>query len=117
VHYGEGVAIRIGPEPCVGIREGVGEVSAREHTGQPLSRVSLIVPSADVFEITEGNMADAPARVFSQPGVVEDPGMCGSSLRGNREICAGAVSNGPPYREQQQRPLCDVFFGRAEASR
>ncbi len=98
VHYGEGVAIRIGPEPCVGIREGVGEASAGEHTGQPLSRVSLIVPSADVFEITEGNMADASALAFSQPGVVEDPGMCGSSLRGNREISSLASGETPRVR-------------------
>lgn len=38
VHYDEGVAIHIGPEPCVGIREGVGEASAGECIGQPLSR-------------------------------------------------------------------------------
>ena len=47
VHYDEGVAIRIGPEPCVVIREDAGEASAGEHTGQPLSRESLIVPGAD----------------------------------------------------------------------
>ena len=41
VHYGEGLAIHIGPEPCVGTREGAGEASAGEHTGQPLSRESL----------------------------------------------------------------------------
>jgi hypothetical protein len=55
VHHGEGVAIRIGPEPCVGIREGVGEASVGERIGQLLSRESLIDPSADVFESTEGN--------------------------------------------------------------
>jgi hypothetical protein len=55
VHYGEGVAIHTGPEPCVGTREGDGEASAGERIGQPLSRVSLIVPSADVVVITEGN--------------------------------------------------------------
>jgi hypothetical protein len=38
VRYGEGLAIRIGPEPCVGTREGDGEASAGEHIGQPLSR-------------------------------------------------------------------------------
>jgi hypothetical protein len=43
VHHGEGVAIRTGPEPCVGTREGVGEASVGEHIGQPLSRESLIV--------------------------------------------------------------------------
>jgi hypothetical protein len=37
VQYGEGVAIRTGPEPCVGIREGVGEASVGERIGQPLS--------------------------------------------------------------------------------
>jgi hypothetical protein len=37
VHYGEGVAIHIGPKPCVGTREGVGEASVGERIGQPLS--------------------------------------------------------------------------------
>jgi hypothetical protein len=37
VLHDEGVAIHIGPEPCVGPREGAGEASAGEHTGQPLS--------------------------------------------------------------------------------
>ena len=36
VHYGEGVAIHIGPEPCAGLREGVGEASVGECIGQPL---------------------------------------------------------------------------------
>jgi hypothetical protein len=38
VHYDEGVAIHIGPEPCAGAREGVGEASVGECIGQPLSR-------------------------------------------------------------------------------
>ena len=56
VHYGEGVAIHTGPKPCVGPREGAGEASAGETTGQPLSRESKIVPGAHVVVITEGNM-------------------------------------------------------------
>ena len=56
VRYDEGLAIRIGPEPCVGPREGVGEASVGEHIGQPLSRESKIVPGAHVVVITEGNM-------------------------------------------------------------
>ena len=56
VHCDEGVANRIGPEPCVGIREGVGEASAGKRIGQPLSRENLKVPDADVFVFTEGNM-------------------------------------------------------------
>ena len=56
VHHGEGVAIRIGPEPCVGTREGDGEASVGEHIGQPLSRESKIVSGADMVIIMEGNM-------------------------------------------------------------
>ena len=55
VPHGEGVAIRTGPEPCAGTREGVGEASVGEHIGQPLSRENLSNLGADVFESTEGN--------------------------------------------------------------
>jgi hypothetical protein len=54
VRCNEGVAIRIGPEPCVDVREGAGEASAGERIGQPLSRESLSVSGADVFRFTEG---------------------------------------------------------------
>jgi hypothetical protein len=37
VRYDEGLAIRIGPEPCVGTREDAGEASVGEHIGQPWS--------------------------------------------------------------------------------
>jgi len=66
VHYDEGVAIRIGPEPCANIREGVGEASAGEHIGQPLSRESLKVPGAHVVTFTEGNM-DGRAIASARP--------------------------------------------------
>ena len=56
VHYDEGIANHIGPEPCAGIREDVGEASVGERTGQPLSRESLKVSGADVVGLTEGNM-------------------------------------------------------------
>jgi hypothetical protein len=67
VHYGEGLAIHTGPKPCVGPREGAGEASAGEFTGQPLSRESKIVPGADVVRITEGNMDGASSRVPARP--------------------------------------------------
>jgi hypothetical protein len=47
VRRGEGLAIHIDPEPCAGIREGVGEASAGERIGQPLSRVSDFLRGAD----------------------------------------------------------------------
>jgi hypothetical protein len=56
VPHGEGVAIHIGPEPCVGTREGVSEASVGERMGQPWSRESKIVSGADVVRITEGEM-------------------------------------------------------------
>jgi hypothetical protein len=46
---GEGVAIRIGPEPCVGTREGVGETSVGEgslKTSQGSSTVHIPEPRA-----------------------------------------------------------------------
>ena len=56
-HCDEGVANHIGPEPCAVTREGGGEASAGEHTGQPLSRERSLVPGADAVQIAEGNMA------------------------------------------------------------
>ena len=56
VRRNEGVAIHIGPKPCVGIREGVGEASAGEHIGQPLSRESVFAQGADAVTLAEGNM-------------------------------------------------------------
>jgi hypothetical protein len=57
VHYDEGIANRIGPEPCAGIREDVGEASAGERTGQPLSRDRKLIPGADAVCVAEGNMS------------------------------------------------------------
>jgi hypothetical protein len=54
VHYDEGVAIYIGPEPCVGVREDGDEASVGEGIGQPLSRESLD-PGADAVSSAEGN--------------------------------------------------------------
>jgi len=55
VRYDEGLAIHIGPEPCAGIREGVGEASVGERVGQPLSREIKLEPGADAVCWVEGN--------------------------------------------------------------
>jgi hypothetical protein len=47
VHYDEGIANHIGPEPCAGIREDVGEASVGERAGQPLSCDRKLIPGAD----------------------------------------------------------------------
>ena len=55
VHHDEGVANHIGPEPCAGIREDVGEASAGERAGQLLNRESYLILGADAVLLTEGN--------------------------------------------------------------
>ena len=57
VRRSEGVATHIDPKPCAGTREDIGEASAGERTGQPLSRERVVIPGADVVQVTEGNMA------------------------------------------------------------
>ncbi len=47
VHHDEGIAIHIGPKPCAVIREGAGEASVGERTGQPLNCERKIIPGAD----------------------------------------------------------------------
>jgi len=87
VHYDEGVANRIGPESCVAAREGRGEALTGEHTGQPLSLEMNIVSGADAFSIAEGYTdGRANRKCPSGPAGSREPGMCGRSLRGNREI-------------------------------
>jgi hypothetical protein len=55
VRRNEGVATHIGPKPCAGIREGIGEASAGERIGQPLSRESDFSQGADEVTYSEGN--------------------------------------------------------------
>jgi hypothetical protein len=55
VHYDEGVANHIAPKPCAGLREDVGEASAGERAGQPLSHDSIEIPGADAVQNAEGN--------------------------------------------------------------
>jgi hypothetical protein len=85
VHYDEGVANHIGPEPCAGVREGVGEASAGERIGQPLSRESYSFPGADAFvsrkaTLRARNASARTARRGLRPWHVR------TLLRGNREI-------------------------------
>ena len=56
VLYDEGVATHIGPEPCAGGREDVGEASAGEWAGQPLSRDRKLILGADAVCVAEGDM-------------------------------------------------------------
>ena len=56
VHYDEGIANHIGPEPCAGVREDTGEASVGDRIGQPLSREIGVFLGADAVPVAEGNM-------------------------------------------------------------
>jgi hypothetical protein len=58
VHCDEGIANHIGPEPCAGIREDVGEASAGVRTGQPLSHDRKLISGADAVCVVEGNTSE-----------------------------------------------------------
>jgi len=92
VHYDEGIAIHIGPEPCAGNREGVGEASVGEHAGQPLSRERMFSRAPTLSTERKSRRAGAQSQASVWPGVVADPGMYGRSLHGNREISGLAMT-------------------------
>jgi hypothetical protein len=104
VHCDEGVAIRIGPEPCVMTREGRGEASAGEHAGWVLSRERTL-PGVDPVP-PGGRPCGLPREREWQAGPArsETPSMHVSSLRGNREISglAKAFAGLGPHREGRE---------------
>jgi hypothetical protein len=104
VHHDEGVANHIDPEPCIVVRENGGEASAGERIGQPLSLENYITRDADALPIVEGNTDRRVIARPGRPGVVIDTGMCGSSLRGNREVSrvTGLRQRTGPHREGEE---------------
>jgi hypothetical protein len=64
VRHDEGVAIHVGPKPCIVFREGDGEASVGESVGQPLSRESDISRDADAVTLAEGNMTGSVSASF-----------------------------------------------------
>ena len=113
VHHDEGVANRIGPEPCAGTREGVGEASAGERAGQPLSRDRKLIPGADAVCVAEGNMPKSANASAWRPGVVGEPGMHARSMYGNREVSrstegsSGLTVRGGKARSRSRR--CTIW--------
>ena len=93
VRHDEDVASHIGPESCAGAREGVGEALTGERTGQPLSRERKVFRVPTRFQTWMAIRRSASTRAPRRPGVVEDPGMYGRSLHGNREISSSTTRN------------------------
>jgi hypothetical protein len=102
VHYDEGIAIHIGPEPCAGIREDICEASVGEHTGQPLSRERMFSRAPTLSTERKATRTGAQSQASAWPGVVADPGMYGSSLYGNREISGSAMTSLEAYGPQRE---------------
>ena len=55
--YVEGVAIHGGPESCVGVREGVGEVLTGVRAGWAIEPRNSCIRGADAVQVAEGNTA------------------------------------------------------------
>ena len=74
VPYDEGIASHIGPESCVGDREGAGEALTGESAGRVLSRESNFLRGADGVTLRGRQHGSIPpARGMEWPCVVEDP--------------------------------------------
>ena len=102
VHYVEDIASHSGRESCAVTREGGSEALTGVRTGQVLSRERSMNPGADMVTDMEGNTDGRAMRAAGRPGVVEDPGMRGHSLHGNREIL-GLAGKALPVRIGEAR--------------
>ena len=98
----EGLANHSDPKSCAGIREGVSEALTGERAGQPLSCERLLSRVPTRFETWKATRTGALLRAFGRLGVVEDPGMRGSFLYGNREIL-GLARGALPVRAGKAR--------------
>ena len=72
VRHDEGVATHIGPEPCAGVREGVGEALVGEHAGQPLSREIASFRMPTPLSWRKATWEGALLRAPDQSGAVVD---------------------------------------------
>ena len=105
VHYDEGVAIHIGPEPCAVIREGGGEASVGEGTGQPLSREIYAIPGCRRrFECGRQHGRARYRKRPNGPAWSENLACADAPWYGNREIprLTSAVCAAGPHREGEE---------------
>ncbi len=106
VHCDEGIANRIGHEPCVVGREAGGEASAGVRIGQPMSR-ERINWDADVCHGRKAKHGCASTRAHIRSCVVEDPGIYVRSSTGNRETSTFAAHElrGPHREGDEPKPM------------
>jgi hypothetical protein len=84
--YVEGLATRGGPESCVASCEGRGEALTGARAGRAIEPRNQCNRGADVVPEAEGNTAGGAMRESpGGPARSENLGMCGTSMRENRE--------------------------------
>jgi hypothetical protein len=109
--YIKGVAIRGGPEPCVGVREGAAKRWTGVHAGQPLSLEIFHVWGADALLDAEGNTASGviASRWWTSRGLRTCA--CGRSPHA-REPGEPIVTLGVPVDDASSRRLDRGVAGR-----
>jgi hypothetical protein len=96
--YVEGLATHGGPESCVDVPRGRGEALAGACAGRAIEPRDLNDRGADAVQEVEGNIAGGVIREpLAGPARSENQGMCGTSVRENRE------SPYPPVRLVSRR--------------
>jgi len=96
--YDQGLANRIGPAPCVDVREGMGEASVRGNVGWVLSRESAL---RDADPVGKGGRQHGPGRHGESCGrsrVVIDPRHAWTLLAwepGDLSFDRSAIAAGP----------------------
>ena len=122
-HTMKEVANHIGPESCVGVREGAGEALTGERAGRVSSRESYgPLRGADAVEV--GGRRDSVRchrEAHRDPARSETPGMCGNTSRENREspsppvLMAGQAVSGSPRTYADDERTWEV--GQAHSTR
>lgn len=85
--YIEGVATHDDPEPCVGVREGVGEASVGARAGRAIEPRNQRVRGADVVNrYGRQHRQQRYRELVAGPARSENHGMYGTSMRENREV-------------------------------
>ena len=90
--YIEGVATRDDPEPCVGVREGVGEASVGVRAGRAIEPRNHGIRGADVvYGNGRQHRQQRYRELLAGPARSENHGMYGTSMRENREVPCSPV--------------------------
>ena len=83
--HGEGLANRTGSESCLDDPRGRGEALTGESTGELLNSENTEIREPSPWAGGEGDAACCEMRAAGRPGGVRELGVCGHSLRENRD--------------------------------